>query len=300
MSSPCVIPVPSLAARQRTADLLAAPDASGALPWRILTVSGPDARQFLQGQVTCDVREVTPTQARPGCLLNLKGRIECNFYLLAVDDALWLVLPADQVDPALARLRKYALFSQVTLAVGDQGVTGALASASDAAPLSVRAQADGLALSLPGQRCLCISHGPAAAIDDAFVDAWRVRAIASGDWLLPAADGGRFQPQELDQHQLQGVSYQKGCYLGQEIVARLYFRGQLKHQLTAVAADCACPSDAPELALSLGQPQGELVAAAWAGPDQLRLLMLLPEDTAPVALVADGQALTGQRQPFRR
>lgn len=301
MSNPCVIPVPPLGERQHTADLLGLPDVAAPLPWRVLSVAGPDARQFLQGQVTCDVREVTAEQARPGCLLNLKGRIETNFYLMAAGEALWLILPADQAEPALARLRKYALFSKVTLDLASQVVIGRLMATHDGPPLSVRTIDNGWQLTLPGQRQLQLVDPAAAGAEiSGFLAAWQTRSILSGDWLLPATDSGQFQPQELDQHVLQGVSYQKGCYLGQEIVARLYFRGQLKQRLSAVRLTLPASPPEDELTLTPAPGSGQIVAAAWRAADSLDLLMLLPLEAGPVSLNVSGQTLDGQQTGFQR
>lgn len=316
MSEPLAYPLPNPAVRQATSALRAGSGLSLTLPWRVLAVTGPDAASFLQGQVTTDMREVDASQSRPGCLLNLKGRVLISFRIVAVTDGFLLLLPADQYEPTLTRLGKYALFSKVKLEAGKLQVRGLLGSAPlqalaaaglawPGATHAVSQQDDAWLVRLPGhERALHILPEAAAseAVTEAALAAWQCASLEAGDLMLPAAASERYQPQEIDYHQLQGVSYQKGCYLGQEIVARLYFRGQLKTGLRLLQADAGAAG-----ALSMGQrlesggqSVGEIIAAAWPDADQVMVLALVRLDAGDLTLPRESGSVPLSALPITR
>lgn len=286
----------SPAVQAQTAQLLAEANTVLTLPWRVLALTGADALTFLQGQVTTDMREVDETQSRLGCLLNLKGRVQITFRAVACEQGYHLLMPDDQIAPTLARLSKFAVFSKVKIAevplrvrgVVGAGAISALTAAGWTWPLlaqGVSHLAETTLIRLPGHdRALLLDVEPVtAAATAAELAAWHSAAISAGEILLPAAASERYQPQEIDYHQLLGVSYQKGCYMGQEIVARLYFRGQLKTALMRFQADWPATGDAPlsqNLAMGLaisagGKSVGEVVSASWPAPGRVELLALV-------------------------
>lgn len=298
MSSSLVFTAPSAEVIATMASLQAQDDLVLTLPWRALAIIGPDAQTFLQGQVTTDVREVSATQSRLACLLNLKGRAQISGRLIAWPEGYVLLLPAEQFEAARARLGKYGVFSKVALSelpLRIQGILGRgacdrLASVGLALPESpaLEQRCSGLELPirlrLPGQHrglLLSLNDAPAPLTDTATTPqaatmCWESSCLMAGEWTLAAAEAELFQPQEMDYHALHGVSYQKGCYLGQEIVARLYFRGQLKTELSAWT--CQSSADSLSAGMSLlnaeGQRVGEVIRAI-AQPDQGWLILAL-------------------------
>jgi len=280
------------------------------LPWSVISVTGPDAGTFLQGQVTTDMRELAAGQSRPGCLLNLKGRIETNFYICPQLNGFIMVVHNSLQESAIARLKKYGVFSKVDISASPLQVVGYID------PVSTE-------LSLPEHSNECTAnqgeywlrlHGisrflrlcepeqlePTLVSDANDLATWLAHSIAAGDWLIDAQAQGFYQPQELDAHNLQGVSYQKGCYLGQEIVARLYFRGQLKTSLKCLKASVAQPLDitAKQAIMSNGQSVGEVVAyVASAG---LALAIVRNEHEAVQIPLANGDITHWQAQAFTR
>lgn len=321
MSDSTVFSLPSADTRQATAAALAGQDVITALPLRALAVTGADALTFLQGQVTTDMREVTAAESRLGCLLTLKGRIQASFRVVAIADGFLLILPADQLEPARTRLAKYAVFSKVVLAERElslQGVLGSLARGRlenlgwvwPEAAQQVSHHGDAMLVRLPGQdRALWLGGettlANATATAAGALGAWDSAVVAAGELLLPASASERYQPQELDYHQLHGVSYQKGCYLGQEIVARLYFRGQLKTALMRLSAQWPGSADP---ALQLGQNivagernVGEVISVAWPDGERVELLALVRQEATDLSLTtADGQPLALTALPFSR
>ena len=323
MSSSLVFTMPSTEVLAEQASLQAQDDLVLTLPWRALAIVGADAETFLQGQVTTDIREVTATQSRLACLLNLKGRVQYSGRLLAWPEGYLLLLPAEQFDAARARLAKYGVFSKITLSevslriqgILGQGAHDRLASLGLALPAlpALEQGSSGLELPirirLPGQaRGLLLSMSDEAApLTDsplqpqAAASLWDTASIIAGEWTLAAVESELFQPQEMDYHALQGVSYQKGCYLGQEIVARLYFRGQLKTELSAWHCEAGSQSLAAGMSLLSddGSRVGEVIRAVAQADGHWLVLAQSKRDVMATQLQAD--ALYGlERLPFER
>lgn len=280
------------------------------LPWSVISVSGPDASTFLQGQVTTDMRELSAGQSRPGCLLNLKGRIETNFYLCPQESGYLMVLHKSLQDSAITRLKKYGVFSKVNITASPLNVVGYLGLVSTEINLPnnsneyiteqgqywmrLHGEARFLRLCQPEQLT------PELLADESGLESWLAASIKTGDWLIDASAQGLYQPQELDAHELQGVSYQKGCYLGQEIVARLYFRGQLKSSLKCLKSTTLDAADiAPKQVITANeQSVGEVVAAV--GSAGLVLAIVRNEHNEVQIPLANGDISHWQAQAFMR
>lgn len=332
MSSSLVFTPPAPGVLAAIATLQTQDDVVLTLPWRALAVTGPDAQTFLQGQLTTDMREVTPEQSRLGCLLNLKGRVQISGRLLAWPDGYLLLLPEAQLEPARARLGKYGVFSKISvreLPLRIQGLLGqgamhraaslglALpagthidangkdsanqASSGDSLPLRIRlpGQARGLLVSSAGEEPVLVDT---SATTDAARQCWEAASIRAGEWTLDIAESELFQPQEMDYHALHGVSYQKGCYLGQEIVARLYFRGQLKSELSAWQAHTihADIKAGDALLDADGTRVGDVIRIAWNGNGEAIVLAQSKRDTTATQLQSSSTLTPLTRLPFER
>ena len=227
---------------------------------RILKVSGPDAQRFLQGQLTCDVTTLKPQQSLVGAHCTPKGRMISSF-IMCVDQepAIWLRIRANLIDKAYEALKKYAVFSKVTLSKAD----------ADCFAYSPKtASTFGLTGSIPNT--VAIHHegihelwGPVDTItglyqkasdagiqqlDEASLEAqW----IASGFADIQAETSDAFLPQMLNYDALGGISYKKGCYTGQEIIARMHYKGQAKKHCYRLALKTDTPSQS---AFHVGQP----------------------------------------------
>lgn len=157
-------------------------------------VSGETAEKFLQGQLTADVRLV---KQQPACLAahcNLKGRIVFTCWLFYDDGKYLLAMPESQVATAITALQKYAIFSKVTV----EDVTPLIKSTLN-------------------------------TITDPH--AWKLKNIEAGIAEIYPETCEQFTPHELNYPELNAVSFNKGCYIGQEIIARMHYRGKLKTQL---------------------------------------------------------------------
>ena len=223
--------------------------------YQFVRVSGADAIDFLQGQVSCNMQLLSLQHSLSGALCNLKGRVIADFRVLLYGEDCLL-----QTAPGLAQvivdtLAKYAVFSKVELQVMEKLPLVLGCSGTDAADLlaekfgEVPAQDDGVTeseaisiIKIPGvmDRFELWCHQEAAAGNLTSDPDMTVNASSSG-WLyedmraglvhIDAAQTGQYTPQLLN-YDLSGViDFNKGCYTGQEVVARMYYRGSPKKRM---------------------------------------------------------------------
>jgi tRNA-modifying protein YgfZ len=220
--------------------------------FELLQFHGSDVPAFLQGQLTCDLDQVTAGQAQFGGYCTPQGRLLANFLLMSVPQGYLMYLPADVADSVAERLRKFILRSDVKIERGN--AVRALGMAGPAAPallqegigippqtrLAVEQNTRGVVLRLPGENFLVIaaSREMAAIWDElaksavpAGADCWNWVQIHAGVPWITAATQDQFLPQMIGLDAIGGVSFDKGCYTGQEIVARTHYRGEVKRKL---------------------------------------------------------------------
>ena len=207
----------------------------------MLRFGGDDAETFLQGQLTCDVAAARPGAAIHGAYCTAKGRMLANFLLWREADEFAMALSRDIAAPVHKQLSKYVLRSKVKIAD---------ASASTVLVGAAGASLPGPVVTLPDGRLLLALSAEAAA--DALRGLqlenpalWRWLDIRRGLPLITAATQDQLVPQMTNLELIGGVSFDKGCYAGQEIVARLQHLGKVKRRMfpANVAAE-ARPGDA--------------------------------------------------------
>jgi len=212
----------------------------------VLTVSGKDAAKLLQGQVTCDVNELTDTKSSLGALCNPKGRAITTFLLIKTSDTFLVILPKELLETVKKRLQMYILRSAVTVTDSSDEIClmGLSATSMQAEPLFNTTRQDTITVNFPATqyRYLVIADTDKAIalwsdrVDNQHFkptnsDQWRYLDIISGVPWLTTETSEEFIPQMLNLDQLDGISYNKGCYTGQEIVARTHYLGKTKRAL---------------------------------------------------------------------
>ena len=228
----------------------------------LLEISGPDSERFLQGQLTCDVVKLPLNHWTLGACCNAKGRMVANFVIAKLDNGFWLRLPRAQVEVLKQHLSRYIVFfkSQMISHLDDWTVLGRLNSPQTkvlnaALPVTL---APAITLTWPDNR---EEQWLPKSIPAATNPAWTSVDIDMGlVWVTPDT-ALEWLPQELDWPEHGGVSFQKGCYTGQEIVARLQYLGKSKKHLVAIHSQ-----DPLELSPLNSLNQGEQnlgVIAAW-------------------------------------
>lgn len=221
----------------------------------LIAVQGADAATFLQGQLTNDIRTVSATQSQVSAYCSPKGRMLACMRIFMRDDTYYLSLPRDILDATLQRLRMFVLRAKVTLSdasdtlvyIGYAGEHAAetLNAALGATPAhpNEAISINGLTLlRLPGQSprfgiigeiatvqplwsALCNSARPVGA------NVWDLLDIRAGIPTVYTATRDAFVPQMANLDSIGGISFKKGCYTGQEIVARMHYLGTLKRRM---------------------------------------------------------------------
>ena len=212
-----------------------------------LRLAGPDAVTFLQGYLTCDMTTLEPTRALWGAYCNIKGRVIADATVVLSEGDPTLVIHASLRETVVESLRKYLAFSRSRFAPADAApILLGLIEPDDAALPSeaptVAPFRGGYAVAMPGPsrrvmlllpradaRGIWLEYDARGETGDA--SAWDLLDVRAGIAHVTEATSESFLPQMLDYDQLGAVSFTKGCYLGQEIVARTQHRGQPKRHL---------------------------------------------------------------------
>lgn len=277
----------------------------------VLAVRGPDACKFLQGQLTCNLNYLDAQHSSLGARCTPKGRMQSSFRILPEGDGYLLAMDIELIQTQRADLAKYAAFSKSKLydettnwvrfglSEGDGALVGLGLDLPQTADQMVSAHgliavrlADGRAeLWSPAAQAETTQLRLAAQLVEAPIERWLLRQIRAGIGQVVAATRELFIPQMINLQALGGVSFKKGCYTGQEIVARMQYLGKLKRRLYRLAAD-SLDAETPAAGLDLyspvhGSSVGEVVLATRAEGD-LELLAVLQEDAA-----ADGRIFLG-------
>ena len=267
----------------------------------VLSLTGPDSAKFLQGQSTADFSKLVPGGTLRGACCNLQGRVFTSFVAVATDAGILLVMNRALVAPSLQTLAKYAAFSKTRLADASDayrilGLAGNGAAAA-LATLGLRIPDRGSALAADGTlvihcgdtRFLLVVPAERAQtrwleLEDharpAGLPLWHLLDIRAGQADVRPEAGDQFLPQMLDYHHTGAVSFTKGCYTGQEVVARTQYRGKLKRHLHRLGiATSNPPAPGSEIALPGDtNPVGTVVLAAPAGTDRCEALAVLRDE----------------------
>lgn len=268
-------------------ELLAAQTATVLVPLThlgLIECAGDDARSFLHSQLTSDVNHLSDNAAQHSAWCTAKGRMTASFLIWKEGDAYRLAMAAELVEPVLKRLQMFVLRSRVSLRDLSAshlllGLAGAQAGdALAAANLPMPAETLGSIgagacriVRLDNERFAISAGGDAASIWQNLASVARPAGTAAWRWLdvragLPWVTGAtreEFVPQMADFEKIGGVSFHKGCYPGQEIVARTQYLGKVKRHLYRLRS--AAPLAAGDELHSPGNPDqacGKVVTAA--------------------------------------
>lgn len=267
----------------------------------VLAVRGADAAKFLQGQLTCNLNYLSDTQASLGARCTQKGRMQSSFRIVLHGDGVLMAMATELLEPQLADLKKYAVFSKSRLTnesaawvrFGLSNADKALSSlglelpadtdsaARTDALIAIRVSPDRAELWAPAEHAEVVRGQLAAQLDEAGLNEWMLGQIRAGIGQVMPQTRELFIPQMLNLQAVGGVSFKKGCYTGQEIVARMQYLGKLKRRLYRLSLDAA---HLPEPGTALFSPShgssiGEVVIAAKADLS-IELLAVLQAEAA--------------------
>ena len=267
----------------------------------VLAVRGADAGKFLQGQLTCNLNYLSDTQASLGARCTQKGRMQSSFRILLEGDGVLMAMASELLEPQLADLKKYAVFSKSKLtdesaawvrfgidhgdaALGSLGLE--LPAETDRVVrsdglIAIRVSPDRAELWVSADQAGAIKGKLSALLAEGDLNQWLLGQIRAGIGQVMPGTRELFIPQMLNLQAVGGVSFKKGCYTGQEIVARMQYLGKLKRRLYRLKLDAdALPEPGtPLFSPTHGSSIGEVVIAARA-EQNIELLAVLQAEAA--------------------
>lgn len=261
----------------------------------VAEVSGADAAEFLHSQLSNHILDLQSGEACFATYNSPRGRVLANMLVLRRADRFLLVMAADLLDATIKRLRMFVLRSKTVFHTDSAwqvyGQSGADTGA-DAAALKFAAEEgdNGLImLVLAGGNRMVLSPVPLPDADyPAAAEAWQAAEILQGRPWISQPTAESCVAQMLNQHLLGGVHFKKGCYPGQEIIARAQYRGQVRRGMAV------CRSTQPVAVGSKVEADGEevgIVINSAAHDGAFVLLAVIKHGAAGKALQAGGQAL---------
>ena len=292
-AEPAAIAEPAAAASAERADAMLVRDAVFGLEFlTVLRVSGGDAPTWLQGQLTADLADVDASASRIAAWCSPRGRVLAIFRVLADPAGGYRVVCERWFTAALlARLRMFILRSDVRIddagdTLGVAGVAGASALPDRFEAWAATAEVDDAATigevavtRVPGchrrfmvtgphdRIASIVSPQPAGGVPQAGSEVWRLADICTGVARVSETMSDAFLPQMLALDRIGGVSFEKGCYVGQEIVARVEHLGRVKRRAYVGRTSEAAEGDAIVDTTADGAPRVGDVVAAEAHPD---------------------------------
>lgn len=276
--------------------------------WALATISGPDSEKYLQGQITADVSHLTDAQHLLAAHCDAEGKMWSNLRVFRREGGFAWIERRSLRDAQLTELKKYAVFSKVTIAANDDlvllGVAGFQARAAlaplfaalpDAATPVVSEGATSLLwFEHPGERFLLVTDVDTAnRVTDALrgeaqfnnSQQWLALNIEAGLPVIDSANSGQFIPQATNLQALGGISFKKGCYTGQEMVARAKFRGANKRALWTLSGTASrVPEAGEDLELKMGdnwRRTGTVLAAVQLDDGSLMVQVVMNNDMEP-------------------
>ncbi len=270
----------------------------------VIRISGPDQKKYLQGQLTCDVNSLQPDRLLRGAHCDAKGKMWATFHLFEDGEDLLLLGFRDEIQASLLQLKKFGVFSKVSfqetqdsLAVlGISGpdadsllatfgltsipTTGSVTTLATGQLLTLAPQHYILVLTIDAAHTLLQQQNSVLAAPTRFLQ----QHIMHGLPYLEQALIGAYVPQNINLQAIDGISFSKGCYIGQEMVARMKYLGKNKRAtyiLTAQSEETPAAGSDIEVQLEQNWRRSGVVINAVNIHGELSVLAVLPNDISP-------------------
>lgn len=273
--------------------------------WDLIRVTGEERINFLQGQLTCDLTQLKPGQQTLAAQCNPQGKAWSIIRVMVLEDRIILIQPSSVTEKQLPELQKYAVFSKVEIcketeyqAIGLAGCKSSQYIAEKIESVAIHEESclleNGMLFKqpYPSLRYLLIlkNQQASALIEDLTKDAsvfddslWNAMNIAAGIAFLEKDTSALFVPQALNLQALDGISFTKGCYIGQEAIARAKSRGTNKRALfilTGHADKAPKAGDTVQLSLNNNWKRvGTVIEGCQYGDGHIEMLAVLPKDS---------------------
>ncbi|WP_299688773.1 tRNA-modifying protein YgfZ [uncultured Vibrio sp.] len=266
--------------------------------WSAISMLGDDKKSYLQGQVTCDVVTLPNNESTLGAHCDAKGKVWSIFRLFHHNGGYALMQPKSAIDVELVEIKKYAVFSKVEIEQTTDVVLGIMGTAADQyidsiseSQGKVRTISGGTAVQVSDHRWALLITEEAAEVlvsnssaEKVAQTLWQYHEIIDAQPNLTKAEQNEHIPQALNLQAIGGISFTKGCYTGQETVARAKYRGMNKREMRIVSgptAEVLSLESSIELERSVGENwrgAGRLLNVYQFADHQAIGLMVLPNN----------------------
>ncbi|MCP3672858.1 MAG: folate-binding protein YgfZ [Gammaproteobacteria bacterium] len=271
----------------------------------LLRVQGNDARKFLQGQLTCDIDQLDQLKSLPGAYCSPQGRVRGNFIIFEqAQDNFLMLMPKIQVIFFIEAMAPYVAFFQCTMTDSSDnwqifGLQSDEVSLNNFPPLSqttwsVSSSEKIHCIKFPGSesRWLCLSQQSSqkfiADFSSMAINEWQIQNMYSGLVWIDETNRDNFLPHDLSLPNFGAVSFTKGCYTGQEIVARMQYRGDPKYLLAIISTESMTNKISDKLVQLIDNKEEKMIGTAI---QQLQL-----DDNSWLILASVKRTLLSQQQ----
>ena len=268
----------------------------------LIELSGAEKEKYLQGQVTADINLLSASTALLACHCDFKGKTWSVSYLVSWQDKILMLLHHSVLEKSLAELKKYGVFAKVDIRDGSDNwrISGGSGKATEAEIIRVFGQLpdthqhsvqnnQGVVMALQGSAMRYLIMQPQAATDKVTIEPdsdtqnqWEEEDIKAGIADIRQTTSNEFVPQMMNLQQLNAISFTKGCYMGQEVVARTKYLGKNKRAAFRLHADgnhpCQ-PGDSLEIQLGENWRPGGTILRSSCNKGQSWLLAVLNHET---------------------
>lgn len=263
----------------------------------ILEFEGEDARAVLQGQTTRNFAEARAGSVLEGAFCDLKGRVIADFCAaLPRDDLILMRTDSDVAATLKHHLQKYLMFSKTQLRVTDMAAWACKGSAATGLN-----QVDEEAVIVDRQSGFYEVWSESEPTKETLADAvsYRTNRLMYGDARLVGSTVGKYLPQDLNYDMNGRIDFDKGCYTGQEIIARLHYRGEPKRRLRLLSVSSQTEITPGDKVLNVeGKSLGSVIEAVISDREWLCLCEVVLDVDQQSPLIADQRAYVSELASF--
>jgi len=190
---------------------------------------GSGVSQFLTGQLTINADRVNSKTAKLAAFCSHKGRINSLFHIVAIENGFRLIMPKCIIESSIAQIKKYSVFFKLRILVNENRTISATLKKTDSSDQAIKIASTDLSVKIG--EALVEKTPPAEDVPIAGDDFWYWHLAEKRiPWLSPAAIG-HFLPHSLNLHNLEAIDFNKGCFTGQEVIARMQYKATLKQHM---------------------------------------------------------------------
>jgi len=264
----------------------------------IISISGADSTEFIQGQMTQDISAIGDDEARMTAILNPQGRVMSTALIMHWDDSIILVLNKDTVDDLIVWLSRFILRSKVTVSRLEAHIYGLNQNLADIESDSLDLEKEIFCLrsiETDAERTLLITKSlhdfSKSSITTMSSRNWQLADIQAGIPIIYKENIAKFIPQMINLDLINGISFNKGCYTGQEIVARIQHRGEIKRRMFHISTQQSNTEIRPGTPVLLGDSEVGTIIQSVQYKNQIHSLAVIKNDASKKKLLVNGSAI---------